>query len=81
MIATARDLRFHAKEILEATMRGESVIVTLRGKPAAKMIPFPVKEISAAYKVQNKLFGMWKDRTDLGDPAAHVRDFRKGRQF
>ena len=80
MIATARDLRFHVKEILEATMRGESVIVTHRGKPAAKIIPFTDKKKSASAAPANKLFGIWKDRDGL-DPVDHVRTFRKGRQF
>lgn len=81
MIATARDLRFHVKEILEATMRGESVIVTLRGKPAAKIIPFPAKDATTKPKLQNKLFGIWKDRNELEDPSSHVRNLRKGRPF
>ena len=80
MKATARDLRFHAKEILEATMRGESVVVTHRGKPAAKIIPFPREKKSAGAAAPNKLFGIWKDRDGL-NPAEHVRELRKGRQF
>ena len=80
MNATARDLRFHAKEILEATMRGESVIVTYRGKPTAKIIPFPEKKNRPSTGRSNRLFGIWKDRKDLS-PADYVSEIRKGRQF
>ncbi len=43
MKATAKDLRFHSKEILETVMRGEEVTITYRGKPSAKIIPM-IKE-------------------------------------
>lgn len=33
MQATSKDLRFHTKEILDAAMRGEEVIITFHGKP------------------------------------------------
>ena len=39
MQATSKDLRFHTKEILDAAIRGEEVIITFRGKPCAKIIP------------------------------------------
>ena len=39
MKATAKDLRFHSKEILDTVSRGEEVIITFRGKPRAKLVP------------------------------------------
>ena len=40
MKATAKDLRFYLKELLESANRGEEVIITYRGKPYVKLVPF-----------------------------------------
>ena len=32
MKATAKDLRFHSKELLDTVNRGEEVVITYRGK-------------------------------------------------
>ncbi len=37
--ATAQDLRFHSKELLDTVNRGEEVVITYRGKPCAKLVP------------------------------------------
>ena len=39
MHATAKDLRFNSKILLDVVSRGEEVIITYRGKPCAKLIP------------------------------------------
>ncbi len=36
---TARELRLHLREILEAARSGERIAVTFRGKPAAFLLP------------------------------------------
>jgi prevent-host-death family protein len=76
MNATAKDLRFHSRELLDTVKRGEEVVITYRGKPCAKLVPFSegAKEESA-----NELFGLWKDREELQDVDAYVRKIRKGR--
>jgi len=76
MQATAKDLRFHAKELLESVERGEEVIITYRGKPHAKLIAI---EKSVSTLSGNKLFGIWKDKTDTMDVSKYVTDLRKGR--
>jgi prevent-host-death family protein len=81
MITTAKDLRFHTKEILETTLRGEDVIVTYRGKPTAKVIPFSGEHKISKKKNANALFGIWKDKTDSADVDSYVRKIRKGRKF
>ena len=40
MKATAKDLRFHSKELLNTVNRGEEVVITYRGKPCAKLVPY-----------------------------------------
>lgn len=76
MKATAKDLRFHSKELLDTVNRGEEVVITFRGKPRAKLIPYTekTKEIT-----KNELFGIWKDNDVIQDVDEYVRDLRKGR--
>ena len=78
MQATSKDLRFHTKEILDAAVRGEEVVITFHGKPYAKIVP--VSE-SKQEKKDNEFCGMWKDRTDLEDVETYVRKLRKRRSF
>lgn len=37
---TAKDLKNHTGEVMRAVSKGEEVVVTLRGKPAALILPF-----------------------------------------
>ena len=78
MKATAKDLRFHSKELLESVERGEEVIITYRGKPRAKLIPIRTKKNNFPKK-ENQLFGIWKDNESVSDVANYVRNVRKGR--
>ena len=78
MKATAKDLRFYSKELLESANRGEEVVITYRGKPYAKLVPFESRE--EAYNAdQHGLFGIWKDNDAVKDVEGYVRNLRKGR--
>lgn len=77
MKVTTKALRTHTREIMECLERGESVIVTYRGKAKAKLV--------SVEKRQNKqganefpVFGMWADREDMTDVVGYVRELRKG---
>ncbi len=76
MKATAKDLRFHSKELIDSVNRGEEVVITFRGKPCAKLVPY---EDLKNKKEKNKLFGMWKDNGMVENVNEHVRNLRKGR--
>ncbi len=76
MKATARDLRFNAKELLETVKRGEEIIITFRGKPCAKLVP--ISE-SKNKKHENELFGIWRDYDLTEDVNGYVRILRRGR--
>lgn len=76
MNATAKDLRFHSSELLETVNRGEEVVITRRGKPCAKLIPFPVM---ASKSEKNQLFGIWRDNNATQNVDEYVRTLRKGR--
>ena len=57
MKATAKDLRFHSKELLDSVNRGEEVIITFRGKPCAKLIPYEDKKRQIE---KNKLYKKYR---------------------
>lgn len=76
MKATAKDLRFHSKELLDSVKRGEEVVITFRGKPCAKLIPYEEKKEEA---VKNELYGIWEDNDIVQDVEEYVRGLRKGR--
>ncbi len=75
MKATAKDLRFHSKELLNTVNRGEEVIITYRGKPCARLVPYEDPKPDA----KSDLFGMWQDKDPVKDVDQYVRDLRKGR--
>jgi prevent-host-death family protein len=76
MKATAKDLRFHSKEPLETVDRGEEVVITFRGEPRAKLIPYTEEKEKV---INNELFGIWKDKDDIQDVDEYVGEIRKGR--
>ena len=77
MKATAKDLRFHSKELLDAVSRGEKVTITFRGKPLAKLIPVDSKDKKEIE--ENSLFGIWKDNKKVRNVQKYVRDLREVR--
>jgi len=76
MKATAKDLRFHSKELINSVSRGEEVVITFRGKPCAKLVPYQELKNN---REENKIFGMWKDNDMVNHVDDYVRDLRKGR--
>ena len=80
MNATIVDLRYNMKHVLRAIDRGETVTVLYRGKERAKLTPIaPAPGTSTPKTKDQPLFGLWKDRDDLADPAAYVRNLRQPR--
>lgn len=77
MKATAKDLRFHPKELLDTVNRGEEVIITYRGKPCAKLVPY--EEIKGKEDDDDELFGIWKDHNDVHNVEGYLRNLRKER--
>jgi len=79
MRATAKDLRFHTRELLESISRGEEVIITYRGKPHAKLIPFNSSS-KLKEETTNPLRGIWRDHKESKDVYKYINNLRKGRQ-
>jgi prevent-host-death family protein len=77
MRATAKELRFNSKSLLDVVSRGEEVIITYRGKPCAKLIP--LNETDKKVLKPDPLFGIWKDHPDVKNVEEYVQKLRKGR--
>lgn len=82
MKATILDLRRRMSEILQALDRNERVTITYRGQERAVLVPMggDTTRAEPTGADRHPAFGMWADREDLDDVAAHVRDLRRGRQ-
>ncbi len=78
MKATAKDLRFHSKELLDTARRGEEVLITYRGKPYAKLVPV-TGELDLAKNLGNELFGIWSDNPDVKDVEGFIDKARESR--
>ena len=76
MKATAKDLRFQSRELLNTVNRGEEVVITYRGKPCAKLVPY---QNEGKKNKEDELFGIWKDHKDIQNIDEYVRNLRKGR--
>lgn len=82
MDATTKDLRLHTRELIAATERGETVIITWRGKPRAVLTAF--KETSAIHRAErNPAFGLWADADHATRLSVdqQVRALRQPRHF
>lgn len=77
MKATAKDLRFHSKEILDSVSRGEEVVITYRGKPHAKIVP--INPEPHTIQEEHPLFGIWQNNDSFEDVEQYIREKRKGR--
>jgi prevent-host-death family protein len=79
MNSTIKDLRLHTKVLLDMVQCGEEVIMTFRGKPYAKLVPY--KESKNNTEKHDELFGIWENRTEMANVNSHVREIRKGRSL
>jgi prevent-host-death family protein len=77
MKATVLDMRRNPKKILDAIARNETVTLSHRGKPLARIEP--IEDSRRCSAADHPAFGMWADRTDMLDPSAQVRELRRGR--
>jgi prevent-host-death family protein len=79
MKATAKDLRVHSKELLDVVGRGEDVVITFRGKPCARLVPYEKTDKPIITDNKDDLFGIWADRIDIESVDEYVQSLRKGR--
>jgi antitoxin (DNA-binding transcriptional repressor) of toxin-antitoxin stability system len=79
MKATTKDLRLHTQELLAAADRGETVIITYRGRCRAVLKGWREMSEPPDSAARNPAFGLWADRRE--DVDAAVRRLREPRRF
>jgi len=81
MEISAKELRGKPGRYIEQASRGTDVVITIRGKKMARLIPYSKLNADDVAGDDDQLFGMWADRNDILSVDDFVRDKRKGRQF
>ena len=78
MEASFGDLRKKSSEVIRTLHRNEQVTVLYRGKPVAIMQLIGGQTDRPVVKAaDHPAFGLWADRDDMPDVAAHVRNLRE----
>ena len=77
MEMTAKALRSRIGAALACVDRGETVTITYRGKPRAKLVRVDQPQ-PADNEERMPAFGMWRDRHEIADVDAYVREVREG---
>lgn len=75
MKTTVKELRSRASAILENVIKGDEVVITMRGKSIAVLKPINETE----RKFNPVGFGIWKGRREMKDAAKWVSERRKER--
>ena len=73
------EFRRQPGRILNALERNEPVTLLYRGKARGVLVPIARRRTGARDLAFHPAFGMWRERADLRDPAAHVRRLRASR--
>ncbi len=79
MEMTAKSLRSRIAEALACAERGDSVTITYRGKPRARLVGIRQRHEGAPNGQGLAGFGMWNDHENMQDVDAYVRELRNPR--
>ena len=79
MEMTAKELRSKVGAALACAELGETVTITYRGKPKARLVGLDQEQPIDGEAERMPAFGMWRDRADMDDVDTYVRGLRKGR--
>ncbi len=77
MKVTALEIRKCMPEIISALERNEEVTLSYRGKDKAVIRPITSGKKTSLNN--HPALGMWKDRDELDNVDAYIRNLRKGR--
>ena len=84
MEISAKELRGSPGKYIRQAARGTDVVVTLRGKRVARLVPYVENAETVAegaeYAPKDEIFGMWADHIDTADVDTYVRLLRQGRR-
>ena len=76
MITSIRELRAATKQIMSAVNRGDTILITNRGKACAKIVPLTEKQKEHG---QDPLFGIWKSNREARSVRGYIRSLRNNR--
>jgi prevent-host-death family protein len=79
MEVTVKELRSQPGRILSMVQSGNDITITMRGRPAARIVPIDEPKDKASEDDLFVGFGMWRGRDDMASPTAFVEEMRKGR--
>ena len=79
MEVTAKGLGSQMGAVLACLNRGETVTVTYRGKPRAKLVGIEQEGGAKQQGESLPAFGMWRDRADMVNVEAYLRGLRNAR--
>jgi prevent-host-death family protein len=77
MVITTKELRLQPGKIIEQVVSGKEIVVTFRGKPLARIVPFSA---SNSESDDEDIFGLWKNHDKIENVDSFVRTLRKGRK-
>ena len=80
MQISVKELRKQPGRIISMVGLGNDITITMRGKPAAKIVPLDYVSEETNADEELSAFGIWKDREDMKDPLAFVANLRKRRE-
>jgi prevent-host-death family protein len=82
MEISAKELRGKPSQIIDQAARGTEVVITVRGKKMARLIPYKAEgEKKAPRDIDDDIFGLWSDEKDRPSVEEYVRSLRKRRSF
>jgi len=73
---TAKQLRYQTSRILKRVIAGESLTVTLRGRPVATLDPL---QAEVEDRFEPIAFGLWKGRREMEDVQGWLDEIRRPR--
>jgi prevent-host-death family protein len=79
MEVSVAELRRRTKEVLAAADQDGAVTITHRGKPRALVVPVTKKKRGRRSIRDYPAYGILKEREDMKDPVAWVRNLRRSR--
>ena len=72
---SAREANQSFSKLLQAVVEGEEVVITLRGKPVARLAPIEASVVDAERQAEiDRLIEHWREGIDLGPPVSWTRD-------
>lgn len=82
MEISAGELRGKPVRIIEEALRGTEIIITVRGKKKARIVPYTSTDREEpAGELRDEIFGLWSDNKATENVDAWIRSKRKDRRY